>query len=172
MATIQAAINPVIQPSLSLGLVNMLTLQLQAIPTPPAVLTAASITSSDSLAPAHTPLINKPLPTKYDVPKYCHGSAEEALRKKHSKVKRAMQRPEVKKSAPHGFYAIKPAVLNHHVRPTTAITTKLNVQRLRCTMNGWMGVRDKGGHRRLFKLDDMVGEDSRFQLRLEQCVID
>jgi len=49
-----AALNPVIQPSLSLDLVNALTSQLQAIPTPLTVPTAASTALSDSLASART----------------------------------------------------------------------------------------------------------------------
>ena len=49
-----AALNPVIQPSLSLDLVNALTSQLQAIPTPLTVPTVASAALSDSLASACT----------------------------------------------------------------------------------------------------------------------
>jgi hypothetical protein len=109
----------------------------------------------------------KAKPPPRGAPKYPRGSAEDALRKKRGKAKRAMQRLKEKRAAPLGHYAIKPAVIKHHVRPAAAIATKLNTTKLQHTKNGWTGARDKGGFKRIFTLDEMVGENS-FGFRLER----
>lgn len=109
----------------------------------------------------------KAKPPPRGAPKYPRGSAEDALRKKRGKAKRAMQRLKEKRAAPLGHYAIKPAVIKHHVRPAAAIATKLNTMKLQHTKNGWTGARDKGGFKRIFTLDEMVGENS-FGFRLER----
>jgi hypothetical protein len=109
-------------------------------------------------------LIVKPLPTERDVPKYRHGSAEDALWKQCGKVKRAIQQLEVRKSAPHGFYTVKPAVPNCHVRHATAINTKLNAQQLKCTKNSWTRARAKGSHRRIFTLDKIIASSSSWTI--------
>ena len=131
-----------------------------------------------SLAPpeAKQPLFSQPgplapyppHPPAREVPKYLHGSTEDCLRKKRGHTKRAIQRMEAKRAAPHGFYAVKPAVLNHHVRPAIAINSNLNTSKLKPTKNSWTGVRDKGGYKRVFTLNEMVGEGSIFKFRLEQ----
>ena len=165
-----AALNAAIESLPSLEAANALISQPRSAPSPPMLMYAIPppTAPSASLASCHTPLNTQPLPSQREAPKYRHGSTEDILRKKRGKAKRAMQRLEAKKSAPHGFYAVKPAVLNRHVRHATAITTKLDAQRLKCTKNGWTGARDKGGHGRIFTLDEMVGEGSRFKFRLER----
>jgi hypothetical protein len=165
-----AALNAATEFLPPLDAVNVLISQPRSVPIPPTSMYAIPPPTAPSapLASHHTPLNTQPLPPQHGAPKYRHGSTEDILRKKRGKAKRAMQRLEAKKSAPHGFYAVKPAVLNRHIRPATAITTKLDAQRLKCTKNGWTGARDKGGHGRIFALDEMVGEGSRFKFRLER----
>jgi hypothetical protein len=104
----------------------------------------------------------------YEVPKYTQGSVENSLRKKRGHAKRAMQRLERKRAAPFGDYAVKPSVLNRHVRPASAIQSGLKTKKLKHTKNAWTGARDEGGHKRVFILDEMVGEGSIFHFRLER----
>jgi hypothetical protein len=100
-------------------------------------------------------------------PKIPHGSAEDILCKKRDKAKRAVQRLQEKCAAPYGSYAVKPRVLNCHVRPATAVKTKLEAWKLKHTKNGWTDARDQGGYRQVFTLDETVGENSRFKFGLD-----
>ena len=104
----------------------------------------------------------------HEVPKYTHGSVENSLCKKRGHAKRAMQRMEQKRAVPFGEYAVKPSVLNRHVRPAAAIQSELKTKKLKHTKNAWTGARDKGGYKRVFTLDEMVGEGSIFNFRLER----
>ena len=107
-------------------------------------------------------------PPPCEAPKYTHGSVEDNRRKNRGKLKRAIKRLEEKRAVPYGDYAVKPSVLNRRVRPATAIKTALNTGKLGATKNGWTGARDKGGYKRVFTLDEMVGENSIFKFRLER----
>jgi hypothetical protein len=142
------------------------------IPSPPTMDAIASLPQSGtSCALASTPASQPFLlldPLARDVPKYPHGSVENSLRKKRGHAKRAMQRMEQKRAAPLGDYAVKPAILNRHVRPATAIRSELKTKKLKHTKNAWTGARDKGGYRRVFTLDEMVGENSIFTFQLER----
>jgi hypothetical protein len=101
-------------------------------------------------------------------PKYTHGSTEDIRRKKRGKAKRAVKRLQEQRAAPYGLYVVKPALLNRHARPATAVTTGFDTTKLGATKNGWTGTRDQGGYKRVFTLDEMVGEKSIFKFRLER----
>lgn len=89
------------------------------------------------------------------------GQSIEQLRKKaRSKSQKAVARLMQKRAANFGDYAVKPKVLNHHVRGATAVDTKLNTKKLGHTKNGYTGARDKGGHRRVYGLAELVGDQS------------
>jgi len=118
-------------------------------------------------APVSQPSTSPESPA-YELPKYAHGSIENSLRKKRGHAKRAMQRLERKHGAPFGDYVVKPSILNRHVRPASAIQSGLKTKKLKHTKNAWTGARDKGGHKRIFTLDEMVGEGSIFNFRLER----
>jgi hypothetical protein len=79
-----------------------------------------------------------------------------------------IQHHQEKIVAPHGYYAVKPHLVNRHVRPAAAIITALNAELLERTKTAWTGTKDRGGHRRVFGLDDLVGEDPQFRFELEK----
>jgi hypothetical protein len=142
---------------------------------PPPPLTVDAHALQPQPGPSHTPantpaLQPSPSPESltHEVPKYTRGSVENSLRKKRGHAKRAMQRAEQKRTAPFGDYAVKPSVLNRHVRPAAAIQSELSTKKLKHTKNAWTGARDKGGYKRVFTLDEMVGEGSIFNFRLER----
>jgi hypothetical protein len=107
-----------------------------------------------------------PLPRQPDAG--THGPSDTIRRKRKGHVKRAMRRHLEKLAAPHGDYAAKPKLVNRHVRPATPIVTVVDAQRLKRTKMAWTGARDKGGYGRVFTLDEMVGDNSRFKFKLER----
>lgn len=143
-------------------------------PVPP-LLTVDALAPQPQLGPLCTAVnspASQPSPSResltHEVPKYTRGSVENSLRKKRGHMKRAVQRMAQKRAAPFGDYAVKPAVLNRHVRPAAAIQSELKTRKLKHTKNAWTGARDKGGHRHVFTLGEMVGESSVFNFRLER----
>ena len=146
---------------------------LYPLPLPPPLPVDAPASQPQS-GPSHT-LANtalrpslSPEALTHEAPKYTYGSVENSLRKKRGHAKRAMQRMEQKRAAPFGEYAVKPSVLNRHVRPAAAIQSELKTKKLKHTKNAWTGARDKGGYKRVFTLDEMVGEGSIFNFQLER----
>jgi hypothetical protein len=130
---------------------------LASIPSlPPNTLSTPIIPHKPSAPPPRKPL------------KHTHGSVEDIRRKNRGKSKRAIKRLEEKRAAPYGLYAVKPNALNRHVRSATAIKTTLNPRKLGATKSGWTGTRDQGGYKRVFTLDEMVGETSIFKFKLER----
>jgi hypothetical protein len=75
---------------------------------------------------------------------------------------------EQKRTTSYGDYSVKPVMLNRHVRPATAFQSQLKTKKLKHTKNAWTGARDKGGYKRVFALDEMVGENSIFDFQLER----
>lgn len=105
-------------------------------------------------------------PSQY--PKDPGRGIERARKKDRAKALRTLKRELSKRSNGFGDYAVKPRVLHRHVRPAIALPTRLKSGNLRHTKNAYTGGRDKGGHGRVFTLEELVGPGSKFQFTLEK----
>ena len=62
---------------------------------------------------------------------------------------------------------VKPRVINKHVRPALAVDVKFDAMKLRHVKSAYTGGRFKGNAKRVYRLDELVGDDSKFKFRLE-----
>jgi hypothetical protein len=72
-----------------------------------------------------------------------------------------------KQAAPYGDYVVKPRLVNKHARPAAAVDVKFDAMKLRHTKSAYTGGRVKGSPRRVYSLDELVGDSSKFKFRLE-----
>jgi hypothetical protein len=107
----------------------------------------------------------QPLPRKRR--SYAKGSKEDIRRKERGNARRAAARLVAKQAAAYGDYAVKPRVINKHVRPAMAIDVKFDTAKLRHTKSAYTGGQFKGNAKRVYHLDELVGDGSKFKFRLE-----
>jgi hypothetical protein len=81
-----------------------------------------------------------------------------------------MRRLEEKRAASYGDYIAKPQVINKYIRPVVAIDVKFDALKLRQTKSAYTGGRLKSAARRVYTLDELVGEGSKFKFKLEKWV--
>ena len=62
---------------------------------------------------------------------------------------------------------VKPRVINKHVRPTLAVDVKFDAMKLRHVKSAYTGGRLKGNAKQVYRLDELVGDNSKFKFRLE-----
>jgi hypothetical protein len=134
-------------------------------PTNSASLLPPSLSQDPSPSLTSTPIPPTHAPKK---PKSTPGSADDIRRKKRANSKRAMRRLEEKRAASYGDYVVKPQVINKYIRPAVAIDVKLDALKLRHTKSAYTGGWLKSAARRLYTLDELVGEGSKFKFKLEK----
>lgn len=84
--------------------------------------------------------------------------------------RRARQREQARRIAPYGAYEVRATTVNKYVRPAIAVETDLDTPRLPHTINAYTGGRDTGRPRRVYELDELVGENSKLGFKLvEWC---
>jgi len=84
--------------------------------------------------------------------------------KAHEKLKAQRQR----EAAPYGSFAVKPHQVNKYVRePGSPIQTSLDAHDMPHASTSYVGAWDSEGSKRVFELDELVGNDLiyRFELR-------
>jgi hypothetical protein len=68
-------------------------------------------------------------------------------------------------------YSSKPSVrrsaVKNHLHPYSGVKTTLQMHKLRATRAGFTAIRDSGGVKRAYSLDDMVGNGSTFHFKLK-----
>ena len=62
---------------------------------------------------------------------------------------------------------VKPRLVNKHVRPAAAVDVKFDSMKLRHMKSAYTGGRLKGSPKRVYSLDELVGDGSAFKFRLE-----
>jgi hypothetical protein len=132
-----------------------LSLDSPPLPLLPPCLDAIPSSSSKQLRPSENP-------------KYRPGSAEDIRRKKRANAKRAVKRLEAKRAVPYGDYAVKPRIINKYVRSSTAIGVKFDATKLRHTKHAYTGGRPESHPKKIYSLNELVGNNSRFKFRLER----
>jgi hypothetical protein len=100
--------------------------------------------------------------------KCTRGSADDICRKKRGNSRRAMRRLEEKRAAGHSDYAVKPRIINKYIQPAVAAGVKFDALKLRHTKSAYTGGRLKAASRRVYNLDELVGERSIFKFKLEK----
>lgn len=133
----------------------LLSLDSPLLPPPPLCLDAAPSSSSKQSQPS-------------EKPKYRPGSAEDIRRKKRANARQAVKRLEAKQAEPYGDYAVKPRIINKYVRSSTAVGVKFDATKLRHTKHAYTGSRPDTHSKRIYSLDELVGDNSRFKFRLER----
>jgi hypothetical protein len=132
-------------------------------PSPPPLSLDPTPLPDPTAGPLKSPKLSQPR----EKSKYRHGSVEDIRRKKRANAKRAVKRLEHKRAAPYGDYSVKPHAINKYVRSATAIDAKLDAIKLRHTKQAYTGGRLRSNPRRVYRLDELVGEDSLFKFKLE-----
>lgn len=89
------------------------------------------------------------------------------LRKARGHARRRVKREAAIAAAPYGQYAVKPNALRHIVRSAKPIKTALKTKKLPHTKNGYTAGRDKATQRRVYELDELVGEHSAHGFELK-----
>jgi hypothetical protein len=79
-----------------------------------------------------------------------------------------MRRLDEKRAAPYGDYAVKPRIINKYIRPSVAVNVKFDALKLRHTKSAYTGGRFKAAARRVYRVDELIGEGSKFKFKLER----
>jgi hypothetical protein len=79
-----------------------------------------------------------------------------------------MRRLEEKRAAGHGDYVVKPRIINKYIWPAVAAGVTFDALKLRHTKSAYTGGRLKAASRRVYGLDELVGERSTFKFKLEK----
>jgi hypothetical protein len=134
---------------------------------PPPLLLDSTQLPPPSPSPTSTSLsqVSNPQPRKQ--PKYTKGSKEDIRRKGRANAKRAVARLATKRAALYGDYMVMPRIINKHVRPATAVDAAFDAMKLRRTKSAYTGGRLKSGAKRIYRLDELIGDGSTFKFRLE-----
>ena len=72
-----------------------------------------------------------------------------------------------KQAAAYGNYVVKPWIINKHVRPALAVDVKFDAMKLRHAKSAYIGGRLTGNAKQVYRLDELVGDDSKFKFHLE-----
>lgn len=129
---------------------------------------------SFSLEPAPSaPLLRRPPEPSsstqpHKTPKCTRGSADDMRRKNRANTKRAMRRLEEKRATGYGDYVVKPRIINKYIRPAAAVDVKFDAMKLRHTKSAYTGGRIKAPSRRVYNVNELVGEDSIFKFKLKK----
>ena len=125
-----------------------------------------------SLSPSF-PILNHPAPPLATASKTCprsnrNRSAEALYRKCKGKKREKMKKQLEKAAAPYGYYAVKPSTVNKHIKRANPHRTSKNSEDLPHVRTAYLGTRDKGGSKQVFRLEEMVGSGSRFGFELKE----
>jgi hypothetical protein len=118
---------------------------------------------SSSPAPSTPP----PMPKGPFVTKPSPQPIEKLRRKVQGNKRCALRRAMEKDAADHGVYSIKPALVNKHIRTAQSISTPLNVSKLRHTNTAYGGIAGESGDR-VYRLEELIGENSHFKFKLQR----
>jgi hypothetical protein len=106
-------------------------------------------------------------PSRHAPPK--PGTAESAYRKAKGKAREKVKAQQRKDAAPYGDFAVKPRLVNKHIKkPGTTIRTSINAGNLPHTSTAYLGMRDSSGSRKVFQLEELVGEGSKYRFELRK----
>jgi hypothetical protein len=85
--------------------------------------------------------------------------------KRHEKLKVQHQREE----APYGSFAVKPHQVNKYVKEAgNLIQTPLDAHNMPHTSTSYLGIQDSGGLKKVFGLDELVGDDLSYDFELRK----
>ena len=89
-------------------------------------------------------------------------------RKAKGKAREKLKAQQRKEAAPYGDFAVKPHLVNKHIKKAgRPIRTSLDASKMPHASTSYVGTRYSGGPKKVFALDELVGNDSiyRFELR-------
>ena len=125
-------------------------------PTPP------SPTSKQALSTSSAPGMSRHAPPK-------PGTNELAYRKARGKAREKLKAQLQRDAAPYGRYAVKPRLVNKHIRKSgPPIRTAFDARNMPHASTAYVGKQDSSGMRRAFELVDLVGDDSEYGFELRR----
>jgi hypothetical protein len=132
-------------------------------PTPvPPILPHIPPPTPSSSTPAPTPARSRHAPPK-------PGTNELAYRKAKGKAREKLKAKQRRDAAPYGDFVVKPRLVNKHIKkPDKSIRTRLNAMDMPHASTAYLGKRDSGGAKRTFRLEELVGEGSRYGFELRK----
>jgi hypothetical protein len=125
--------------------------------------------------PPHTPpstsTSSTPAPTsarsRHAPPK--PGTNESAYRKARGKAREKLKAKQRRDAAPYGDFVVKTRLIDKHIKkPEKSIRTGLNAMNMPHASTGYLGKRDSGGAKRVFRLEELVGNGSQYGFELRK----
>jgi hypothetical protein len=97
------------------------------------------------------------------------GTSELAYRKAKGKAREKLKVQRQRDGAPYGSFAVKLRQVNKYVKePGSQIQTPLDVHDMPHTSTSYLGIRDSGGLKKVFGLDELVGNGSSYGFELRK----
>lgn len=116
---------------------------------------------------AATPFRAAPAASRHAPPKA--GTSELAYRKAKGKAREKLKARRLREAAPYGHFAVKPRQVNKYVKePGNPIQTHPDAQDMPHASTSYLGMRDSGGLKRVFGLNELVGGDSTYGFELRK----
>lgn len=93
----------------------------------------------------------------------------EAIYRKQKGKRREKLKKELRQAASrHGYHAAKPAAISKHIKPAKPHRTLQISEDLPHVRTAYLGARDKGGSKKVFRLEEVVGSGSKFGFDLKK----
>jgi hypothetical protein len=128
------------------------------LPIPPHIPQLASTSST----PAPTSARSRHAPPK-------PGTNESAYRKARGKAREKLKAKQRRDAAPYGDFVVKTRLIDKHIKkPEKSICTGLNTMDMPHASTGYLGKRDSGGAKRVFRLEELAGKGSQYGFELQK----
>lgn len=115
------------------------------------------------------PLPTTPLPSPTTPLLYTDNSPKDLISAKKNQSKNNKKAKKMKQDKLAGFGGrVKASTsVKHHVHPSIPVKTSLEMLKLWVTKPGYIATRDENPTKVVYRLEEMIGEHSKFQFKLE-----
>jgi hypothetical protein len=90
------------------------------------------------------------------------------LRQGRCNAKRAVKRRKEKAAGPFGLYKVQRRTVKKYIEQSKPIRTSLETRKLKHAKTGYLGLRDEGGAKQVFQLEELVGAGSKYGFTLKK----
>jgi hypothetical protein len=119
-------------------------------------------------APSHSLPVATPSTTSRHAPPK-PGTAELAYRKAKGKAREKMKVERQRRGAPYGHFTAKSRQVKKHIKESGhPIQAGLDANDMRHASTGYLGARYTGGTKRVYELDEVVGDESMYGFELRK----
>jgi hypothetical protein len=119
--------------------------------------------------PTASATTRKTLPTTSQHAPSKRGTTEMAYRKAKGKAQEKLKAQQRKQAAPYGGFNVLPSQVAKHIKKSgEPIQTSLDANDMPHASTGYLGLRNSGGPKRVFGLDELVGDNSAYGFELRK----